>query len=552
VLDVLARPQVAQLWSNLSALGTRKLAALVVVGVATFSAIAIGGHYLGRPDYETLYVGLSQPDVARMGAALTDHGILFDVSADGAKIMVRVGETARARALLAEKGLPSGGTSGYELFDKLGAIGLTSFAQEVTRARALEGELTRTILSLKGIRAARVHLVLPEQGPLRRNRQTPSASVVVRTEAPGDAAVGAAIRHLVAAAVPGLAGDQVRVLGTDGAILAAGAEAGGAMSLHLIEFERKIARDLQDNIRRTLAPFLGHENFEVSAAVRLNVDKRKIDETAYDPESKVERSTRVVKESGNAQNAGNRSTVSVERNIPADASAGQSPDVSRKSNERREEVTNFEVNSRSTSTVSEGYRIEQITLAIAVNRKRLAANGPEQASQETIGKQTSEIERLAGAAAGLDTRRGDRITVSALDFVETPFAAGADVAGGLLQLAVPLAAGALKSVTVLGAVFLLIWFGLRPAAKALVHPALAPPQDLAAGAAPAAPQIDATPAGQLPPFAMPAHTLLSGQAAKSGEALGIQMPELPQKRLQRLVSHDADRATAVLKAWIRG
>ena len=90
----------------------------------------------------------------------------------GTAVLVRYGQTAQARMLLAEKGLPSSANAGYELFDKLGSIGLTSFMQEITRVRALEGEIARTIQAMKGVKAARVHIVLPDAGSFRRSRQT--------------------------------------------------------------------------------------------------------------------------------------------------------------------------------------------------------------------------------------------------------------------------------------------------------------------------------------------------------------------------------------------
>src|SRR5690606_12951027 len=108
-----------------------------------------------------------------IGSALGEAGIAFDVDAEGSKILVRRGRTAEARMLLAEKGLPSSANAGYELFDTMGSIGLTSFMQEVTRVRALEGEIARTIQAVKGVKAARVHIVLPDAGSFRRNRQEP-------------------------------------------------------------------------------------------------------------------------------------------------------------------------------------------------------------------------------------------------------------------------------------------------------------------------------------------------------------------------------------------
>src|SRR5690606_37425706 len=203
----------------------RRLAALGVVGLAVFAAVGFGRYYLSRADMETLYSGLNSQDVSRIGAALREAGIAFDVNSEGTRVMVRRGETAQARMLLAEKGLPASSNAGYELFDKLGPIGLTSFMQEVARVRAIEGELARTIQAMKGVKAARVHIVLPETGSFRRGRQPASASVFIRTETAADASMAQAIRHLVSAAVPGLTVDDISVLNADGTVLASAGDA---------------------------------------------------------------------------------------------------------------------------------------------------------------------------------------------------------------------------------------------------------------------------------------------------------------------------------------
>ena len=144
-----------RVWSNLLRLGPRRLAALGLAGITVFAATGLSGYYLSRPAQEVLYAGLDRQDVSRIGAALNEAGIGFDVSADGATVFVRYGQSGPARMLLAEKGLPNGATGGYELFDKLGSLGLTSFMQEVTRVRAIEGELARTIQLIRGVKAAR-------------------------------------------------------------------------------------------------------------------------------------------------------------------------------------------------------------------------------------------------------------------------------------------------------------------------------------------------------------------------------------------------------------
>jgi flagellar M-ring protein FliF len=545
--------QLERLWSSLLGLGGRRLAGLGLIGLTVFAAVAFGSYYLSRPELETLYVGLNAQDVSRIGAALKEAGITFDVNSQGNTVSVRRGQTAQARMLLAEKGLPTSANAGYELFDKMGSMGLTSFMQEITRVRALEGEIARTIQAMKGVKAARVHIVLQDAGSFRRARQPPSASVIIRTETAGDFSSGPAIRHLVAAAIPGMTIDQVSVLSTDGAILAAGGDTASATPAKMMSLERTVAKELQDNVRKTLAPYLGLDNFEISVAARLNTDKRQINETNFNPDAKAERSVRTVKETGSQQNsnAGGK-TVGVEQNIPADqAATAASGDQAKKQNERREELTNYEVSSKTIQTVSEGYKIESLTIAVVVNRKRLMASLGDGANAEALQSQLKEVERLVGSAAGVDAARGDRVTVAAVEFLPNDRLNEPLPSPGMLALLMDHTSAAIKGLTMLAITALLIWFGLRPATRALLE------------ARPA----DAAP--QLPDFqtAMPdgfPQAAADPQAASVGARFGpLEVPNLiadltskmgrtPQKRLEQMIDFDEEQAASILKQWMRG
>lgn len=538
-----AREQLERLWRSLLGLGARRLAALALVGIAVFAAVGLGSYTLSRPQLETLYTGLSALDVSRIGAALREAGIAFDVNAQGTTVLVRYGQTAQARMLLAEKGLPSSSNAGYELFDKLGSMGLTSFMQEVTRVRALEGEIARTIQAMKGVKAARVHIVLPDTASFRRNRQNPSASVIVRTEAAGNFSSAPAIRHLVAAAVPGLTIDQVTVLSTDGTILASGGDAGGASPAKMVSLERTISKELQDNVAKTLAPYLGLGNYEISVAARLNTDKRQISETAYSPESRVERSVRVVKETGSSQNNNSRTAVGAEQNVPAEQPASGSGDQSRRTNERREELTNYEVSTKTTSTVSEGYRLESLNVAVLVNRKRLLASLGDKAGPEAVEKQLKEVERLVASAAGVDAKRGDRLTVSALDFVDSGQALQPVPGIGVVEHLVRNTGTFVNAVAMVAITVLLIWFGVRPALKAILEPRAAEAarnRPLKAEGAPAAVEqsAGANISGE------PQPNLIADLTSKRGRT--------PQKRLEQMTDLDEEQAAAVLKQLMRG
>ncbi|MDZ4790692.1 MAG: flagellar basal-body MS-ring/collar protein FliF [Hyphomicrobiales bacterium] len=527
--------QIERLLKSLGELGAKRLAILSAMGVFIFAAVGLGSHYLSRPADETLYVGLSMQDIGRMSAALNEAGIGFDVSSDSTSISVRRGQSAKARMLLAEKGLPGSANSGYELFDKLGSMGLTSFMQDVTRVRALEGEIARTIQGMKGVKAARVHIVLPDAGSFRRNRQLPSASVVVRTETPGDFPSAQAIRHLVAAAIPSMTSEQVTVLSTDGVVLGSPANPFTGGPSAMLGMERTVANELEANIRRTLTPYLGMGNFEISVAARLNTDKRQINETAYDPESRVERSVRSVKETGSSQNNGRNWTASVEANLPAEQTASKQGEQSTKQSERKEDLTNYEVNSKIISTVSDGYRIEHLGVAVVVNRKRVAAVAGKDATPQAIDAQLKEVERLAASAAGVDAKRGDQVTVAAVDFMDDgrldPIA-GPGVASEMMAHL----GSVVNAAALLGATFILVWFGMRPAMQILV-------------ARPAAPALAAPAADVSKALASPATGVETAPIAN--------VPQInlasrgPQKQLEQVVEANDEQAAAVLKQWMR-
>ena len=542
--------QLELLKANLLALGMRRLIALGAVAAVTMAAVGLVGYYSSRSENEALYVGLSAADVSRMGAALQVAGIPFDVSPDGTKILVRRVQAPSARMLLAEKGLPSGATAGYELFDKLGPLGLTSFMQEVTRVRALEGELARTIQTMKGIKTARVHIVYPDGNAFRRSRQPASASVVVGMEGLREAAHAHVIRHLVAAAVPGLAADHVSVMSTDGTVLAAGGDAGGAASAKLIELERAVASRMQESIRRTLAPYLGLENFEISVTARLNLDKRQLNEQIYDPESKIERSTRVIKEAGTQQNTGQRSTVTVEQNVPTEPGAQAGGEQSRRSNERREELTNFELSSRTIATSSEGHRIEALSVAVVLNRKRLVTGGGTEDAQG-LERKIKEIETLVTTAAGINASRGDKITVAAVDFIDPPPETASRL--GVVDSILMQLDRFIIAVTVLAAVAIFIWLGLLPAVRTIT----AQPAQEAAPAALADQTAQSTDARTIEGRGSDGRAI-DGQAVPAMLSAGEQavakplalIANTPQAKLAELIERDDKQVAEILKQWM--
>lgn len=543
---MIGQEQLERLWASLLKLGSRRLIALGVIGLSVFILTGLAGYFLSRPALEVLYAGLDRQDVSRIAGVLKEADIAFDVSSEGNTVLVRYGETGRARMILAEKGLPNSPNAGNELFDKLGSLGLTSFMQEVTRVRALEGELARTIQLMRGIKAARVHIVLAEEGSFRRMRQPPSASVVIRTDSSFDAAAAKAIRHLVAAAIPGMSIADVTVLSTDGVLLASGNDQADAAPGAMLALEKTVSQAILDNIRKTLIPYFGLTNFQISVATRLNTDKKQTNETIFNPDSRVERSVRTVKNNQVSQNSTSSSPTSVQRNLPQESASANDGKQSNEENRKQEELTNYEISSKSISTVSGGYGIDNLSVAVLVNRSSLLASLGDKPTPEAIDRQMKEIEQLVSSSAGARKERGDLIKISAVDFVDVGHDLEPQPAPALHELLLRQSGTVLNALTILVVAILLIWFGLRPATKAIFavpNPPSATPLQLGL--------LD-----DLPPLnsddGEPAQ--LANQTA-TGEANLIEdlthsPRRAPQRRLQQIVELDEAQAAAVLKQWM--
>ena len=532
----MSREALENLWASIAGLGMRRLMALAIVGIGVMVVLGVGTFYLSRPQQEILYSGLSREDVSRIGSALREAGIDFDVSADGATVTVNYGETARARMLLAEKGLPQSADTGYELFNQVGSFGLTSFMQDVTKTRALEGELARTIQTLSGIKAARVHLVLPDHGSFRSAQQPASASVVISTEGTADSSPAQAIRHLVAAAVPGLKVDNVTVLNTDGTVLASGDDVGSASAGKMAMVEDTVSKEIEAKIRRTLTPYLGVGNFQVSVVTRLNMDRTTTTETIYDPSSRVERSVRTVKENQLNQDTTNTGATSVSESVPGQTAPPESGKNTNETNDRREELTNYEVSSKTIETAHDGFTIEGISIAVLVNKQRLDAVAGDGPDATPVEHQLMDIEQLTASAAGIDKQRGDQLKVAAVTFADDAPAAIPEP--GIFAKIVAQAGTFMNSIALIIVALITIMFGLRPAVKAIVA---------ARPAEPAGPALSA-PEGAAP------QQLADGTDDDNVnliEDVTKRMNRSPQKRLEQIVEFDEEQAAAILRQWLR-
>ena len=348
------------------------------------------------------------------------------------------------------------------------------------------------------------------------------------------------------------------IVGSDGKLLAGGSNSENESASKLIELERQVSEQLQMNVRRTLTPYFGFGNFEVSTLARLNIDKRQASETAFDPDKRVERSVRVVKEAEKSQASTGNSAVSVEQNIPNEASGASGGEKNNRAQDRKEETTNYEISSKTATTMSDGYKVETVSVAVVVNRKRIADVLGKEPTEDEVKTQLAQVEKLVTSAVGLDTKRGDTVAVTAVNFAADPLV-GDGGTGKIVPMLFGIATTIIKSLTILGVAALIVRAGLRPLARNLLS--IAPPLQATMPGLEGSAIAELAPPSSAPPLDMPqmASPLLEG-ANPFGEASHSQSgwdtssgaaARGPVEQLNELLERDEEHAAAVLRHWVK-
>ena len=410
----------------LKSIGPFRAAVLVggFIGVVAIAAILASS--LAKPDFSLLYSDLESHDSGKIISKLEAMNIPYEIKAEGQQIFVPRPEVAKLRVSMAEAGLPSGGGIGYEIFDKMDAFGTTSFVQDVNLIRALEGELSRTIRAIQGVEAAKVHLVLPKRQLFSKDKQEPSASIMVKA---GRGRLTkqqvAAIQHLVAAAVPGLNAQKVSIIDDKGTLLARANEDGVNYS-NLDEVKASLETRLARTVESLLEKSVGAGKVRAEVAVEMDYDKLTENSEKYDPEGQVVRSTQNVEEGQNSQENKDSQNVSVQNNNPGDTSAntqGQKHQAN-----KTEETVNYEISKKVTTLIKEGGQLRHLSVAVMVDGiYKKDGDGKEQYTPRTK-EELDNFSKLVKSAVGFKADRGDSIEV-----INMQFAPQEEISGSYVQ-----------------------------------------------------------------------------------------------------------------------
>ncbi len=453
-------------------------------GIAVLIAIFVAMALWGRDgDYRVLYANLSDKDGGAILAQLQQMQVPYKHADGGAAILVPADKVHDVRLKLASAGLPKGSVVGFELMETQ-KFGTTQFQERLNFQRGLEGELTRSIQAISSVQSARVHLALPNQNGFFREQQKASASVVL-TLYPGrtlDRGQLAGIVHLVSSSVPEMSTKAVSVVDQSGTLLAGQQDSStdqAGLDAQQLQYVRQIESSYTQRVRDILEPVLGSDNLR--AQVTADVDFSQVEQTAeeFKPNqgpnaASTVRSQQTSESSGqgSATPSGVPGAASNQPPVPATAPInGASAPLQAAGmqgaggNNRRDAVTNYEVDRTVRVVRSSTGNIRRLTAAVVVNHRTVTdAKGKtstEPLPQEELDKLTSLVRESIGA----DDKRGDSIKVVSAPFQvpkeevdDTPLWKKPETVDLIRTLAVP---GALTL-----AALIVVFGAIRPAIQA--------------------------------------------------------------------------------------
>ncbi|MDN5871200.1 MAG: flagellar M-ring protein FliF [Nitrococcus sp.] len=394
------------------------LALAIAAGLALFM-------WAQEPAYRSLYANLPPQDASEVIDALQKAGIPHRLDASSGAILVPAQRLSETRLKLAGRGLPHTGGVGFESLRKDQGFGVSQFMETARFRRALETELARTIAFLAPVERARVHLAIPERSVFVRERKTPTAAVSIGLYAGRVLTAGqvAAITHLVASAVPGMAATNVTVVDQHGRLLSHvddNADGLGA-TIEQLAFRHRIESTYVRRIEDLLEPIVGAGHVKAKVNARINFSVQERTEELYQPGQSVVRSERSTKERTERSKAAvgvpgaltNQPPGTGTLQPPQAEKAGAEAQPPRLVDSHVSRTRNYEVSKTIRHVRTPRGAITRLSVAVLLDHPAAAT---EDKTQPRTEAELAEIAGLVKQAVGFDPERGDTIKI-----ISSPF-----------------------------------------------------------------------------------------------------------------------------------
>ncbi len=409
------------------------------VGIAALLALILSiWLWQDEPDYRVLYGNLSHEDGGEIIDALQQANIPYQLSSTGGALMVPSAQVHEIRLTLAAQGLPKGGNSGFEIMENQ-KFGTTQFAERVNYQRALEGELARSVQTVAAVRSARVHLAIPKPTVFVKEKQSPTASVVLNLRGGRilDKTQVRAIVHLISSSIPDLAPSNITVVDQDGNLLSEQPDADERDELNSkqLNYVREIEKNYIERVESLLKPLFGSQN--IRAQVTAEVDFARTEQTAeiYKPNrDPTESSVRSEQKnySLNGENLYPNGVPGALTNQPpapptAPIVSGGNPDGRAVEDIqpgsinalKNGQTVNYEVDRTIRHTILPIGMLKRLSVAVVVNGDRSITDEKGKSVKKPVSpEEEAKLNQLVKDAVGFDQQRGDNLSVQVINFNE--------------------------------------------------------------------------------------------------------------------------------------
>lgn len=378
---------VKKLWNGLD--GNQKLGMLALIVVTIVSATFFLSKAM-EPDWVVLYSDLNEVNAMSIVQSMKKNGYQYKISDDYSSILVPSNVRDEMRVFVAENDLIKGGDTGFELLDDM-QLGSTDFKNKLTKQRIFQGELTRSIEKIEGVKYARVQLAEPERSIFDDNDDKPTASVVLVLE-PGykiKSSQVKAIKNLVAYAVPRMTPEQVFITDQNGNSLS---DETSKNSTDMESFKGNLEKETSKKISDVLEKIVGKGNVSVQVNADIDFNSAKATIESYHP---LEGTDKGVMTSSQTE----VETYENPNNVPNPNNVNQ-----RNLNYSKQKTSvNYNVTKEVKQVIYAPGTVKRLSIAVAVNKV-------------LTDSEKDEIKNLVLSAAGVDYSRGDVISVSGLQF----------------------------------------------------------------------------------------------------------------------------------------
>jgi flagellar M-ring protein FliF len=385
-----------------SVLSTISLGQKVVIGLLAVGLL-LGGfffyNWITAPTLSPLFSNLASTDASAIVDELNAEGVSYQLADGGSTIMVPNDQVYNLRLTMSGKGLPAGQDTGYSLLDQQG-ITTSEFQQQVTYQRAVEGELAKTLEAIKGVNTAVVHIALPKDQVFVADQGKPTASVLLDlgagTQLSGEQI--SAVTNLVSSSIEGMDPKDVTVADSDGQVLSAAGQVSAAAGDQRSAMETDYEDRLAANAQKILDQVLGPNHAVVSVRADLDLSQRQSTSESYSynqgtPPISSSQSTETYSGTGGAVGG-----------VLGPENTGTATGSGNSAYNKSDTTDNTAVDKTTTTTQDAPGSIKRLTVSVVMDGT-VAGNLNQQ-----------QVQSLIGNAVGLDTARGDAITVAAMPF----------------------------------------------------------------------------------------------------------------------------------------